>query len=219
MNTGGKQMLVDSGTFAYHTQRNWRDYFRGTAAHNTVRIDAQDQSVSGGNFLWLEHANATCVEFVSDEAEDRLLATHDGYKRLADPVGHQRQLRFDKERSTLFVNDRMTCRGSHGMEIFWHFATDCDVRISDRVIVAQNSLAILTMTCPASLTPRIAPLTDTSPLGWVSPSLDTKLPSTCVVFSGKATGSSDFETRIAIRFSGESGGPPMMLSAAAGPQV
>ena len=79
-------MLVDSGTFAYHTQRDWRDYFRGTAAHNTVRIDAQDQSVSGGNFLWLKHANATCVEFVSDEAEDRLLATHDGYERLGYPV-------------------------------------------------------------------------------------------------------------------------------------
>ena len=200
MSTGGQQMLVDSGTFAYHTQRNWRDYFRGTSAHNTVRVDAQDQSVSGGNFLWLKHANATCVELVSDEAEDRLLATHDGYERLADPVQHHRQFRFDKMRSTLFIKDRMTCRGSHGIEIFWHFATDCDVRISDRDIVANNGRANLTIKCPASLTPRIAPLTEASPVGWVSPNLDTKLPSICVAFCGNITGSSEFETRIAIRF-------------------
>jgi hypothetical protein len=208
MSAGGQQILIDSGTFAYHTQRSWRDYFRGTAAHNTVRIDALDQSVSGGNFLWLKHANATCVEFLSNEVEDRLRATHDGYERLSDPVEHQRTLRFDKTRSTLSVSDRMTCRGSHGIEIFWHFAPHCDVRISDRAIVAKNSIAILTMTCPADLTPRIAPLTEATPLGWYSPTLDTKLPSTCVVFSGNINGSSEFETRIAIRFSEESSVDP-----------
>ena len=33
------EFLIDPGTYAYHTQERWRNYFRGTSAHNTVRID------------------------------------------------------------------------------------------------------------------------------------------------------------------------------------
>src|SRR5205085_1921946 len=56
LSLGGLEFLIDPGTYAYHTKKQWRDYFRGTGAHNTVRVDVQDQSVAGGNFLWLEHA-------------------------------------------------------------------------------------------------------------------------------------------------------------------
>src|SRR6185437_1342216 len=62
LTVGGKPFLVDSGTFAYHTERTWRRYFRGTSAHNTVMVDGEDQSVFAGPFLWLEHAEATVDE-------------------------------------------------------------------------------------------------------------------------------------------------------------
>ena len=47
LSVGGLEFLVDPGTYAYHTQPEWRAYFRGTAAHNTVRIDGRDQSQPG----------------------------------------------------------------------------------------------------------------------------------------------------------------------------
>ena len=43
---GGREFLVDPGTYAYYTQQAWRRYFRGTAAHNALRIDGLDQSVA-----------------------------------------------------------------------------------------------------------------------------------------------------------------------------
>lgn len=52
LSVAGRELLIDPGTYAYHTQKFWRDYFKGTSAHNTVRVDGVDQSVSGGNFLW-----------------------------------------------------------------------------------------------------------------------------------------------------------------------
>ena len=70
----GRPLLVDSGTYACHTQKKWRDYFRGTSAHNTVRVDMLDQSVSGGNFLWLEHARANVERFESSPERDTLIA-------------------------------------------------------------------------------------------------------------------------------------------------
>src|SRR5690606_32758000 len=44
LSVAGHELLIDPGTYAYHTQKTWRDYFRGTLAHNTVRIDGEDQS-------------------------------------------------------------------------------------------------------------------------------------------------------------------------------
>jgi len=35
---GGHEFLIDPGTFCYYTPTLWRWYFRGTAAHNTVRL-------------------------------------------------------------------------------------------------------------------------------------------------------------------------------------
>ena len=95
LSAGGEELLIDPGTFAYHTQKQWRDYFRGTSAHNTVRIDGQDQSVGAGNFLWLAHAPVRVLEFISTAQFDRLVAEHDGYRRLRDPVTHRRELSLD----------------------------------------------------------------------------------------------------------------------------
>ena len=70
LSAGGREMLIDPGTYAYHTQRPWRDYFKGASAHNTVRVDGLDQSVSGGNFLWTRHARARCERLARDEVRE-----------------------------------------------------------------------------------------------------------------------------------------------------
>ncbi len=52
LSIGDREILVDPGTYAYHTEPSWRRYFRSTLAHNTVGIDGEDQSVQAGNFMW-----------------------------------------------------------------------------------------------------------------------------------------------------------------------
>jgi len=42
---GGHPLIVDPGRFTYHEDKlNWRHWFKGTAAHNTVCIDGLDQT-------------------------------------------------------------------------------------------------------------------------------------------------------------------------------
>jgi hypothetical protein len=42
---GGRPLIVDPGRFTYHEDKlNWRRWFKGTAAHNTVCVDGLDQT-------------------------------------------------------------------------------------------------------------------------------------------------------------------------------
>jgi hypothetical protein len=48
LSVGGEPCLVDPGTYAYWQERKWRDYFRGTSAHNTVRVDGSTSRSAAG---------------------------------------------------------------------------------------------------------------------------------------------------------------------------
>ena len=130
LSLGGLEFLIDPGTYAYHTKKQWRDYFRGTGAHNTVRVDVQDQSVAGGNFLWLEHARVRCIAWEESAHTDRFAGEHDGYLRLLDPVKHAREMLFDKANRRLVITDRIECKARHTIEQRWHFAEDVVVTLA-----------------------------------------------------------------------------------------
>jgi hypothetical protein len=199
LSAAGRELLIDPGTFAYHTQKQWRDYFRGTSAHNTVRIDGEDQSVSAGNFLWTRHAHSRLIAFDEAEATEHWIAEHDGYKRLADPVTHRRELIFDRRRSTLVVIDDLKCKGSHDVEIFWHFAESCDVSIAGRVFVGRSGDVSIEGECPHDLHLSLHRGVESPPLGWISRSFDARSPTATVRAHGCIRGSMRLTTRFKIK--------------------
>ncbi|HEX8755664.1 MAG TPA: alginate lyase family protein [Steroidobacteraceae bacterium] len=205
LTVGGRPFLVDSGTYAYHTERAWRHYFRGTSAHNTVMIDGEDQSVFAGPFLWLQHADATADEFVCSPGLQVLVAHHDGYRRLADPVTHRRTWRYDTESATLSVCDELLCSAEHTAEIFWHFAPECQVISEGGRVVAERDDIRVELEPPENVTValvhgRVPGRGGERPLGWVSSGFDLKAPVTAVVFSGRIRGDTRFESRLRILF-------------------
>lgn len=116
---GDAAVLTDSGTGVYHTDEKWRRYFKGTSAHNTVRVDGRDQAEYGGPFLWCTHASGA-LRVERDERDDlEAVGTHDGYLRLSDPVTHQRRLRWSRGRG-LWVDDVLAGRQEHCFELFWN---------------------------------------------------------------------------------------------------
>ena len=82
----GIDILADPGTYCYHGEPEWRQWFRSTAAHNTLEISRVSQSESGGPFLWTTHARATTLAFdLAERPVQTWSAEHDGYRRLAPP--------------------------------------------------------------------------------------------------------------------------------------
>ncbi len=49
---GSTELLIDPGTFTYTAAAEWRDWFRGSAAHNTIRVAGKDQASPVNPFRW-----------------------------------------------------------------------------------------------------------------------------------------------------------------------
>ena len=196
---GGKKFLIDPGTYAYHTQREWRDYFKGTSAHNTIRIDGEDQSVSGGNFMWLKKAHAKALRWESNDNFDLVIGEHDGYCRLKDPVIHQREIFFDKKNFTFKITDKIFAKKRHLIEQFFHISKDCQItKIHDREWEIRNSNKIIHIKTDEKLNTEIVHGSISPILGWQSERFDVKEETNTMVNRVEWNGNCEFETLIII---------------------
>jgi hypothetical protein len=124
----GRRWLVDSGSGVYISKDPAdRNTFRGTGAHNTVRVDGVDQAVADEPFSWT-HIPATQAEnWIVGKSFTYFVGSHNGYARLADPVVHRRHV-LEIAGDLWLVRDVALGRTEHELEIRWHFAPDLEVR-------------------------------------------------------------------------------------------
>jgi hypothetical protein len=122
---GGRSFLTDSGTFSYTGQE--RDDFRATASHNTVTVDGESSSVTGGLFHWRHVARTTTDAWLSLPRADVWRGAHDGFARLPDPVLHQRTVLLLHGRY-LVVLDALDASGPHRWTAHWHWASGVEVQ-------------------------------------------------------------------------------------------
>ena len=98
-----EEIFVDPGTFLYHSGGAWRDWFRGTGAHNTLRLSGVDQSLIAGAFNWSHKARAS-LESLDDAADWSLAVRHDGYRKR---FGVEHHRRVSATRAGLVIEDRL----------------------------------------------------------------------------------------------------------------
>jgi hypothetical protein len=126
---GGKQLAVDRGSFAYSGPR--RNYYRATAAHNTVEIEGQNQCYFWGDF---RAARLPVVELHTVQRTEEAIvvsASHDGYRRLPGRPIHQRVLVW-LPGDGLLILDRIHSLHSHAVRSFLHL-TPSAVLVNDSI--------------------------------------------------------------------------------------
>lgn len=127
---GGRPIIVDSGTYDYEPGA-FRHYLRSTAAHNTVRIDGEEQSEIWGAFRVARRARPRDVSF-SEWQDGRLdfSGEHDGYRRLRGRPVHRRTVGIETivESTTRWtIRDSISGSGSHRVESFIHLHPDVQI--------------------------------------------------------------------------------------------
>jgi hypothetical protein len=200
LSAGGLEFLIDPGTYAYHTQARWRQYFRGTSAHNTVRVDGVDQSEPGGNFMWLRKARAGCSLWLSSAQRDSFEGWHDGYMRLPDPVKHRRLIQLDKLARRILIEDTLEMEEPHEVELFFHCSERCAVVPSqDGYVLSQDGFCVKLLLPQAEGAQAQLYQGSVSPIfGWVSRGFDRRSPAPAIVWRARLPGRSSLRTEIAV---------------------
>jgi hypothetical protein len=135
LSCGGERTLIDPGTYSY-CDPAWRDRFRGSAAHNTIRIDGLDQGVSVPPFAW------------RNPPEARILKIEDahGYYRVDGecvflPFRHRRTLVFSRSGLIWILDQISGPEGPHNVEQFWHPGEPA-AALSDHTIAIGKNAAL-----------------------------------------------------------------------------
>ncbi len=132
----GRTLLVDPGTYTYTGSRELRDYFRSSLAHNTLTIDGESSSVTGGAFGWKHVAHASASAWRPHARFDYFAGTHDGYMRLeAAPTMHARSMLFLKN-DYWIMRDTIETSGAHRYELHFHFAPHAHPSFAESVETA-----------------------------------------------------------------------------------
>ncbi len=181
----GEPFLVDAGTYCYTSEPEWRDFFRGAAAHSTATVDSQDQARAAGPFRWDHHPQArlrrcvTTTEYVLTDGE------HDAYARLADPVIHRRRVVFVARRFWIVADDFFG-EANHRIDLRFQFAPLTVAVERDGWIKAHSgSGRALLLKSFAGAPIRLDVTTGCqSPIGgWVSPDYGRRVPAPLVSYS------------------------------------
>jgi len=123
----GNPIFIDPGTYLYHSGGKWRNYFRSTSAHNTIKIDGRDQAEILADFIFGTFYKVKNTLFYENEEKAVWSASHDGYKRLKQPIIHQREVIYFKNEKKFNIVDYIDCKASHLVESFFHFHPDCEI--------------------------------------------------------------------------------------------
>jgi hypothetical protein len=172
----GKPIFVDPGTYRYNGVPEWRHYFKGTRAHNTVTVDGQDQAVQETGFIWSRPYTARLLSRKSGNGWVLLHGSHDGYKRLSNAVIHERIV-FLESGTGLLVKDSFRGQGFHDFELNFHLHPDAVLEEADGWITtdAAGRKACIRLAVGGRfevIRGREEPIH-----GWYSPAYGIKLPS------------------------------------------
>jgi len=113
----GQRIVVDTGVSTYQPGAE-RSYERSTAAHNTLRIDGQEQAETWSSFRVGRRPHVGQMRGGSNGGFCFLKGEHDAYQHLG--VDHARTVLLHPP-DTWIVVDVISGTGSHRVESFLHF--------------------------------------------------------------------------------------------------
>jgi hypothetical protein len=200
----GVTWIVDPGTYTYTKDPALRDQFRTSAAHNTVVVEGQSQSQSGGPFSWAYVADTALEELTATAEAVTCRGAHNGYERFNPPVRHQRSIQLVKRSDRpstayLLIEDRIMTTGSYRYQLRFHLAPECKpTHEKARCMVRHPDgplLAVAIWLVDQQRAGTAVPIGVEE--GWVSPDYARKVPAPILVADAQGEGDQMFVTVLA----------------------
>lgn len=130
----GVPFIIDPGSYVYSSDAVARNLFRSTKMHNTVVIDGNNQVDFNEKLLWEMKRKAMPVLNIweSNEKEDRINCTHEGFSWLENGITHNRQLRFDKGALIWEIQDTIVGAENHHVATCFHLEPQVQASLNEK---------------------------------------------------------------------------------------
>jgi len=175
--------IIDPGTYAYHSNHQWRNYFRSTLAHNTIEINGKNQSRSGGPFLWVKHARAKLNQVNIDEKAVSVIASHEGYSS-EDILFIRREIIMKNEGELFKISDSVNSKRLINIKLPFHLHPDVKVDSSDNekfLLTRKGTEKSIEVKCDPKCNWFLIKGSTDPIMGWYSDKLGSKIPSNTII--------------------------------------
>jgi hypothetical protein len=175
---GGRSLIVDPGRFTYHEDKlNWRHWFKGTAAHNTVCVDGLDQTPYRCGKPKGPIAEAHLIERLSAPNFDLL---HGQVISPSYDVIHSRFIFFIADEYWMIV-DQLSGKVPHDYNLRFHLAPEAMNHTAIRKRDGNNAVIApgVALIFPLGNQPQLEP-------GWFAPQYGQKISAPVVSVRRKA---------------------------------
>ncbi len=128
----GENILPDGGSYKYNTDAETMRYFSGTASHNTVMLDDNDQMLKGGHFIWFFWSQNAMASLKEDEAYYTFIGSVNMFRYINPHIVHRRVVVKHKNVPVWEVKDELIM-APVGMDMRqkWHVP----LNFSDKVTI------------------------------------------------------------------------------------
>ncbi len=194
LSVDGVRLLIDPGTYLYHSEDSWRNYFRGTSAHNTFTVNSVNQSEITGPFMWGKRPVSKINKWESSKDRDYVDASYNNPQ-----AKHRRIVSFDKKKESWFIEDFLNAKGTNTVEQYFHLAHGSKVaRLETNVIEVQNGKVFLYLVIDGALSVEIKQGESSPIAGWVSDAFGVKRKSLTLVNTATIRDRGKFDTMLYV---------------------
>ena len=121
LSLNGKNILIDSGTYNYNLDKELRQYFRSTRAHNTVYLGV-DQSTQIGSFRWIDQPKISLRKLKKEIGFEGII----NYKNKSM---HKRKVII--ENNIINIEDEVYSKRNY-IELNFHFSPERQIQLINK---------------------------------------------------------------------------------------
>ncbi|MER3375820.1 MAG: alginate lyase family protein [Allomuricauda sp.] len=197
LEVGGMPFIVDSGTYQYHSEYGeWRNYFKGITAHNTISINNKNHALNNGRMSWINRPRTQVKEVSLNDIESFCRATTNAFK--AEKIVLSREVKFQKSQNRVMVKDFVETENDSSYELFFylHFHPNTSIEHKGISVELKRENRKVSITNDYFKDAQILYGREHPPIGWFSKEFNKKEKTSCLKFSVNGHGKCEIETTI-----------------------
>ena len=165
-----EEVIIDSGTYKYNYNANWRKYFRSSEAHNTLMIDGIEQAKPIRKFNWESVYKVLSTSF--DVKDDKIVKFQTVCKVpfRNTKFSYARTFLYHFQRNMLIVIDEIKGKDKHSIELNFHLSPFVKIiNISNNIVALSFSKDKRLIIVSRNVSDKISSPKVNITKGWFSP--------------------------------------------------